>query len=224
MNYLEANINYLKEAKSEVLKGFPDSVFQKGVSGLTIDNVQLIADRLAIPLENLLLYPLFAPKEKLKKIKLLILDVDGVLTDAGMFFSESGDQMKKYNAKDGMAIMALRKKGFDIGIISSGFKTEMVKSRADLLRINLFYVGREPKIDILDAWLKDLGYSYSEVAIIGDDINDLPLMREVGLSVCPQDAVDLVKKQADIVLSRKGGDACVREFIDNFLLSTPVSN
>ena len=171
-----------------------------------------------LELENLIAYPQFIDRSKLKTIKLLILDVDGVMTDAGMFFTENGDQFKKYNAKDGMAIMALTKKDFQVGIISSGFKLEMVKSRAELLKIQHIYVGRDEKIGVLKEWCKKLDISLDNVAIIGDDINDLSIMNAVGFSACPADAVYRVKKTVDLVLSKKGGNACVREFIDHYLI------
>jgi YrbI family 3-deoxy-D-manno-octulosonate 8-phosphate phosphatase len=165
---------------------------------------------------------MFVDKSKIKDIKLLILDVDGVMTDAGMFFTENGDQFKKYNAKDGMAIKALEKFGIQTGIISSAHKIKMVKVRAEMLNIKNLYVGSEPKIDILLDWCEKLNIKLSEVAIIGDDINDLAVMKAVGFSVCPADAVLRVKETVDLVLHTKGGKGCVREFIDFYLLDEPV--
>ena len=153
---------------------------------------------------------------------MLILDVDGVMTDAGMFFSENGDQIKKYNAKDGMAIMALKKHGVEVGIISSGFKLEMVKARAELLGIEHLYVGRDPKMEILKGWCEKLNIDLAEVGIIGDDINDLQVMKSVGFSVAPADAVPVVKQHVDLILQAKGGRGCVREFIDHYLLDEPL--
>ena len=155
-----------------------------------------------------------------RNIKLLILDVDGTMTDGGMYFTENGDQLKKYNTKDGMAIRNLTKKDFQVGIISHGHKTKVVQDRADLLGIQNTYVGREDKTGILKEWCKSLNIEMSQVAYIGDDINDTKIMKEVGLSACPSDAVKSIKKIADVVLLRKGGHACVREFIDEFILLT----
>jgi YrbI family 3-deoxy-D-manno-octulosonate 8-phosphate phosphatase len=162
-------------------------------------------------------------KAKLDKIKLLILDVDGVMTDGGMYVSENGDQMKRYNTQDGMGIMHLTKSNFQVGIISSGFTNNMVQKRAELLGIQHCYVGRDPKIEILNDWCKKLDLKLDEVAIIGDDINDLEIMKNVGLAVCPSNAVNSVKSICQIILSKKGGDGCVREFIDNFLLKNPLN-
>ncbi len=153
----------------------------------------------------------------------MLLDVDGVMTDGGMYFNESGDQSKKYHTHDGMAILHLTKKNFNVGIISSGFKTEMVKSRADLLGVSHFYVGREKKIDVLISWMNELKLDYNQIAMIGDDINDLDIITKIGLSACPSDAMGIIKESCDIVLNKKGGEGCVREFIDNYLLENPIS-
>lgn len=222
MSYLIANINRFLAAqgidKSNFLNDFGVAVIEE----LTLSQLQSFCSTHNLALENLIAYPQFVDRSKLKTIKLLILDVDGVMTDAGMFFTEHGDQFKKYNAKDGMAIMALTKKGFQVGIISSGFKLEMVKARAELLKIQHIYVGRDEKIGVLKAWCDKLDISLDNVAIIGDDINDLSIMNAVGFSACPADAVYRVKKTVDLVLTRRGGDACVREFIDHYLLEQPV--
>lgn len=161
-------------------------------------------------------------KTKVKKpfpnnIRLLILDVDGVLSDGGMYFTENGDQAKKYNTKDGMGILYLTNNDFQVGIISSGFTGEMVKKRADMLKIQHFYLGREPKINVLKKWCKKLRINLSQVAMIGDDVNDLEVIKQVGYSACPSDAVAVILKNVDCVLSKKGGEGCVREFIDEVM-------
>jgi YrbI family 3-deoxy-D-manno-octulosonate 8-phosphate phosphatase len=163
-------------------------------------------------------------KAKLAAIKLLILDVDGVMTDAGMYYTESGDQMKKYNAKDGMAIMKAQEAGLKIGIISSAFTDQMVMKRAELLKISHVYVGRDQKIGVLENWCATLGIGLHEVAMIGDDINDLSIMEKIGFTACPVDAVQLVKHQVDLVLQTKGGHGAIRELIDNYLLPEPIKH
>ena len=222
MSLLEQNLEAILLTndleKSAVMNRYKVTDF----SQLTIAQLEHLCAELKCSLENLLLFPQFVDRSRMQKIKLLILDVDGVMTDAGMFFTENGDQFKKYNAKDGMAIMALTKSDFQVGIISSGFKLEMVKARADLLNIQHVYVGRDPKMMILTDWCTKLGISLDEVAIIGDDINDLEVMQQVGFSACPADAVPRIKRQVDLVLQSKGGKGCVREFIDNYLLEQPI--
>ena len=88
-----------------------------------------------------------------------------------------------------------------------------------MLGIELMYSGKEPKLQVLDRWIKDLELTYEQVSFIGDDINDLDVIHKVGLSACPHDAHFSVVKEVDVVLQRNGGDGCVREFIDRFLLS-----
>lgn len=224
MKLLASNLEAILRKKGRSLSEFLTEHNAAKVSDLKLGELELFCFQEDISFINLLSYDLTIDKQKLKKLKLLILDVDGVMTDAGMFFTENGDQIKKYNAKDGMAIMALKKHGVDVGIISSGFKLEMVKARAELLKIEHLYVGRDPKIDVLNAWCEKLNIDLSEVGIIGDDINDLQVMKSVGFSAAPADAVPVVKEQVDLVLQNKGGKGCVREFIDYYLLDEPLSN
>ncbi len=148
--------------------------------------------------------------------KLLILDVDGVLTDGGMYYSESGDEFKKFNTKDGIAIRALSKH-IPIGIISNGINKNLIQRRADLLGIEYVYVGADKKIDILNGWCYRLQIKLTDVAYIGDDVNDMECMKSVGISACPADAVAKIKAISKIQLSKNGGDACVREFIETYL-------
>jgi YrbI family 3-deoxy-D-manno-octulosonate 8-phosphate phosphatase len=218
MQLLEQNIKAFLSRESLSFEDFLGKYNVSNVDQISLGDLKLFCAEYNLDFTNLLTRPLFVDKEQIKKIKLLILDVDGVMTDAGMFFTENGDQFKKYNAKDGMAIMALSKIGVEVGIISSGFKLEMVKARAELLKIKHLYVGRDPKIDILNQWCEKLKLTLDQVAIIGDDINDLSIMNKVGFSVAPSDAVLKVKQTADLVLQTKGGQGCVREFIDFYLL------
>ncbi len=222
MSFVEKNLNALLQSNGMEKMAVLNRYQVPDYSQLTLAQLNQLCVELNCTLENILLFPQFVERERLRKIKLLILDVDGVMTDAGMFFTESGDQLKKYNAKDGMAIMALTKSDFQVGIISSGYNLEMVKARADLLKIQHVYVGRDPKMTILKDWCTKLGISLAEVAIIGDDINDLEVMQHVGFSACPADAVPKIKQQVDLVLQTKGGKGCVREFIDHYLLDQPI--
>jgi YrbI family 3-deoxy-D-manno-octulosonate 8-phosphate phosphatase len=222
MSLVEKNLKALLQSNGMERKTVLNRYQVTDFSQLTLAQLEQLCAELNCSFENVVLFPQFVDRDQLSKIKLLILDVDGVMTDAGMFFTESGDQFKKYNAKDGMAIMALTKSDFQVGIISSGFKLEMVKARADLLKIQHVYVGRDPKMTILTDWCNKLGISLNEVAIIGDDINDLEVMQHVGFSACPADAVPKIKQQVDLVLQTKGGKGCVREFIDHYLLDQPI--
>ncbi len=150
-------------------------------------------------------------------IKLLVLDVDGVMTDGGMYYTENGDQFKKFNAKDGMAIKVVQKKGMKVAFLSSGSTEHIIQNRANTLGVEHVYVGPKPKIDVLYDWCRELGITIEDVAYVGDDINDLEVLEAVGFSGCPADAVEQVRLKANVVLRRKGGDACVREFVDEHL-------
>ena len=151
------------------------------------------------------------------KIKLLILDVDGTMTDNGVYVDEKGIESKKYNAKDGVGIYELIKNNVKVGIISHSEKGDGIKSRASYLGIKYCHVGNEPKEEILKTWIKKLEIKLEEVAFIGDDINDLSIIDIVGFSACPNDSSDPVKRKVSLVLNTKGGYGCVREFSDLYL-------
>lgn len=224
--HLEQNLKGLCVKFGIDFEDFLNDLDVENVHELTVYDLEAVCEEYEVDLLSLLFKPMFRPelfKVKLDKIKLLILDVDGVMTDGGMYVSENGDQMKRYNTQDGMGIMYLTKSNFQVGIISSGFTNNMVQKRAELLGIQNCYVGRDPKIEILKDWCKKLNLKLEEVAMIGDDINDLEIMKNVGLAVCPSNAVNSVKSICHIILSKKGGDGCVREFIDNYLLKNPLN-
>lgn len=224
--YLEQNIKGLCEKFGLDYLSFMKDLEVDSVHELTMYDLEAIAEEYELDLYSLLFKNgnrTSFMQEKLDAIKLLVLDVDGVMTDSGMYFSESGDQSKKYNAKDGMAILHLTKNNFPVAIISSGFKGEGVNARAELLGVQYCSVNRESKLDRLKVICDELNIGFENVAIIGDDINDLEVMNLVGFSVAPSDAVLAVKNKVDLVLNLGGGEGCVREFIDNYLLKEPLT-
>ena len=154
---------------------------------------------------------------KIPEIKMLVLDVDGTMTDNGIYIDENGVESKRYNAKDGVGIYELIKNNILIGIISHSEKGDGIKSRASYLGISHCYVGNEPKDKILLEWIKKEKILIEEVAFIGDDINDMSIINIVGYSACPVDASDLVKNNVSLILESKGGYGCVREFSDLYL-------
>ena len=154
----------------------------------------------------------------MKDIKFLILDVDGTLTDGGIYLSDEGEQFKKFNAKDGMGIRKAISKGIEVGIISHSYSSKMIDDRANMLGLKYVYVGEKPKLQIVDQWLSELGLSRDEVAYMGDDINDLEVMELVGFAACPADSSEEVLKISQKVMKKKGGAGAVREFIDEHLL------
>jgi YrbI family 3-deoxy-D-manno-octulosonate 8-phosphate phosphatase len=223
---LEINIKGLCSKFGLKYAEFLDDLDVENMSELTIYDLEAICEEYDIDLMSLLFKPMFKPdvwKQKLDKIKLLVLDVDGVMTDGGMYYSEKGDQIKKFNTKDGMAIQHLTKNGYQVAIISSGYTTEMIQKRAELLGVQRVYVGRDPKLTVLNQFCEELGIELNQVAIIGDDVNDLPVIKKVGFSAAPSDAMNVVKSNVDVILTKKGGDGCVREFIDAYILAQPLN-
>lgn len=153
-----------------------------------------------------------------KDIRFLVLDVDGTLTDTGIYLLDDGREAKKFNARDGLGIKYIQKElGIPVGMISGSFNQNIIKKRAEMLKVKYWYAGGSDKLEILNKWLQDLGIDLSQVAYIGDDINDISIMDAVGLSVCPADAVKVIREKVDIVLKLNGGEGCVREFVDEFL-------
>jgi len=153
------------------------------------------------------------------KIKLFLSDVDGVMTDAGMYYTESGDEFKKFNTHDGMGFELLRNVGIKTGIITSE-NTQIVERRATKLKVDYLYQGKrnDGKLGAAKEICKQEGISLNEVAYIGDDINCLELLSHVGLAACPQNAVNAVKNIPNIIqLKTAGGNGAVREFIELIL-------
>lgn len=157
-----------------------------------------------------------------KAIKLLVLDVDGTLTDGGVYISEKGEQSKKFNVKDGMGIVMLKKSGTEVGIISHSSVSEMISNRANTLKLKYVYVGQQPKLEVLQLWIQELDITLEEVAYMGDDVNDLDIINVCGLTACPSDAMAIVKEKVDHVMSMRGGEGAVREFIDHYILDKPI--
>jgi 3-deoxy-D-manno-octulosonate 8-phosphate phosphatase (KDO 8-P phosphatase) len=228
MIFLEQNIRGLCTKFGLDFEMFLTDFQVDGVTEIPLVELEAICEEYELDLEALLFKPMYKSEyhtEKLAEIKLLILDVDGVMTDGGMYFTENDDQYKKFNTKDGMGIMELTKnKIVELGIISSAFKGNAVRNRAEMLGIKRCYVGRDAKMSVLETWLEELGITMENVAIIGDDVNDLPIMKKAGFSACPSDAVQVVKQQVNLILNTKGGYGCIREFIDNYLLPSPIGS
>jgi len=149
-------------------------------------------------------------------IKLVLLDVDGTLTDGGIYRGNNGEELKRFNVKDGYAIVNTQKLGIEFGIIT-GRKSELVEIRAKELKIKYLYQGISEKTVILEEIMKKDGLSKEEIAYMGDDLNDLLIMKQVGLSGTPKDAVDEVIQVTDFVSKKNGGSGAVREFIEHIL-------
>jgi len=146
-------------------------------------------------------------------IELIVLDVDGTMTDSHITYSENGDEIKSFNVKDGLAIASWRKLGKQVAIIT-GRSSKIVARRAQELRIEHFYQGVENKKEVLEKLLMKLDIKMENVAAIGDDLNDLSMLKSAALSFVPRDASSYVDKIADVVLTKRGGDGAVREMIE----------
>lgn len=147
------------------------------------------------------------------KIKLLVMDVDGTLTDGKIYMGENGEVMKAFNVKDGYAIAHMLPEMGIIPIIITGRKSDIVEKRARELRISELYQGIENKLAQLKIVAEKYKANPEEISYIGDDLNDLECIEFCGITACPADAVDEVKQRVTYVCKNAGGDGALREFI-----------
>jgi len=149
-------------------------------------------------------------------IKLVITDIDGVWTDGGMYYDNQGNELKKFNTSDSAGVVFLRELQIPLAIIS-GEDTTSLRRRAEKLRIEHLYMGVRNKLYVAGELVKSLNLTLDEVAYIGDDINDLPLLKACGLSATPASAPDYVKKAVTWTLDKNGGEGAFREFVERIL-------
>ena len=149
-------------------------------------------------------------------IKLVLLDVDGTLTDGGIYRGNNGEELKRFNVKDGYAIVNAQKLGIEFGIIT-GRKSELVEIRSNELKIKYLYQGISEKTVILEEIMQKTGLKKGEIAYMGDDLNDILIMKQSGLTGAPKDAADEVIQIADFVSEKNGGSGAVREFVEYIL-------
>ena len=152
----------------------------------------------------------------LKRIRLFAMDVDGVLTDAGMYYSESGEELKKFNTRDGMGIKLLQRAGLITALITME-ETKLVTRRAEKLAIPEVHQGARDKLAVMREMVARHGLTLPEVAYIGDDVNDLETLNAVGFGAAPADALPAVRNAVDYVCRQKGGEGAVREVADLIL-------
>ncbi|HZE99375.1 MAG TPA: HAD-IIIA family hydrolase [Planctomycetota bacterium] len=156
------------------------------------------------------------PPRLLKRIQALILDVDGVLTDGGMYYGPMGEGLKRFNVKDGLGLRLIGEAGIAVALVS-GEASEILKRRAEKLKIDNVFIGVEDKLKTVSEFLGPRKIALEDVAYVGDDLNDLPVLQAVGLPVAVADAVPQVRKAARWITSRRGGDGAVREVCDAIL-------
>lgn len=157
-------------------------------------------------------------RKKLRAVKLLLLDVDGVMTDGGIYFTERGDELKKFNIKDGYGLAKLQKSGVKAGILT-GRTSQLVARRAQELGISEVHQGLDNKLDAYERIRTKLNLSDEEIAYVGDDEPDIPVMKKAGFAACPANAVAAVRREADFVCRNRGGEGAVREVVDIILES-----
>ncbi len=151
---------------------------------------------------------------KAAKIKLVLTDSDGVLTDTGVYYSAEGEVMKRFSIRDGMGVERLRDTlGVETGIITGELSGSVLK-RAEKLNIKYLYRGVKNKINLLPEILTELKIKKENIAYIGDDVNDIELITEVGLSASPSDGTDFIKNIVNYICDNKGGNGAFREFAE----------
>ena len=157
-----------------------------------------------------------------KKIKLLLMDCDGVLTDGRLYFTASGETIKVFHVRDGQGLVAWHAAGFRSGIIS-GRNSKIVETRAKELGVEFVRQGARNKIEVFEEIMAQANVSHEETAFVGDDIADVPLMRRVGLAIAVADAVNEAKEAAHFITEKKGGQGAARETIDLLLQARKIS-
>jgi len=154
--------------------------------------------------------------QKAKKIKAIVFDVDGVLTDGGIIYDNSGMEIKRFNVKDGQIISHLKKNGIVVGAIT-GRNSQVVKNRCEELKLDFHFHGSSNKLIQYQKIKEEYNLSDEEIAYIGDDIIDLPILTRCGLSSTPNDARAYIKQYTDYITPSKGGDGALRDLADMIL-------
>ena len=204
-----SNVGNIKSSKNRISKNIGIYVMPEYTS------VEIDAPHDWLVAEELMKrYILIDKNVDFKNIKIVFSDVDGVLTDGGMYYSENGDEIKKFSVYDGMAFRLLQEKGLKVGIITTEDR-DLNRRRAKKLNLDYDYHGAEDKLKIIsDLCAKD-NIKLSEIAYIGDDINCLQLLSNVGVAACPTNAVEKIKRIPNIIhLSKRGGTGVFREFAE----------
>ncbi len=152
----------------------------------------------------------------IKLPKLVLTDIDGVWTDGGMYYDQSGNEWKKFNTADGAGMIYCRALGIPVGIIT-GEETEIVARRAGKLKVDYLFQGVRDKLSVAGDLCGKLGITLDEVAYIGDDLNDLDLLRMAGIAGTPSSAPAYVQEAASIITKKAGGEGAFREFVETII-------
>lgn len=155
-------------------------------------------------------------RSRFSQVKLLALDVDGVLTDGGLYYTDTGEEFKKFNVKDGLGLKLLMQAGIDVALITASSSTSVLH-RAKKLGINYTFIGVENKLNVLENLCQKLNITLEQVAYMGDDLNDIPVLQAVGCPLTVADAMSINKLSVIYVTELPGGKGAVREICDRFL-------
>lgn len=158
-----------------------------------------------------------------RRVRMLCTDVDGTLTDGGMYYSEKGEVMKRFNTRDAFGLRLLREQGIAVGLITSE-DSDIVRSRARKMNIDEVHLGITDKESFVEQLLSDRSVNWREVAYVGDDMNDMGVIRRAGLSACPHDSPSALRRAAHYVCQKNGGQGAVREVCDMILAARSAKN
>jgi 3-deoxy-D-glycero-D-galacto-nononate 9-phosphatase len=145
--------------------------------------------------------------------KLILTDIDGVWTDGGMYYDETGNEWKKFNTADSWGVAYCKHLKIKIAIIT-GESTNIVKRRSDKLKVDYCFMGAKNKVGVAEELRKELGLEWKDIAFIGDDINDIQLMKLVGIPGCPANAPEYIKREVKLITKKTGGEGAFREFVE----------
>ena len=148
--------------------------------------------------------------------KLIITDIDGVWTDGSMYYDQTGNELKRFHTYDSAGVLYAKIVNIPVVIIT-GENTEIVKNRANKIKIDYLFQGVTNKVEVIGKLVADLNISFQDCAFIGDDINDVMLLQKVGFSACPSNAPSYVKEKVNFVTTKKGGEGAFREFVEYIL-------
>lgn len=152
----------------------------------------------------------------MKKPKLILTDIDGVWTDGGMYYDQTGNEWKKFHTYDSAGVLFAHQNEIPVGIIT-GEDTEIVARRAAKLKVDYIFQGVRDKLEVAENLCKELNITLEDVAYIGDDLGDVELLKNVGVSATPNSAPDYIKKYSQMVMTKNGGEGVFREFVEKIL-------
>ncbi|NDW12168.1 HAD-IIIA family hydrolase [Bacteroides sp. 214] len=153
--------------------------------------------------------------------RIILTDIDGVWTDGGMYYDQTGNEWKRFNTYDSAGVLFAHKLNIPVGIIT-GEETEIVRRRAEKLKVDYLFQGVKNKVEVVEKLINELGIEWKDVAYIGDDLNDMELLGKVGISATPDNAPVYIKRRVNLVLKVKGGDGAFREFVEKILLKADI--